>query len=115
MFIFPVHQATSRIGNLTRLIHTLAICDDHTHIHTILCGIKQQQYYLVQRNQVQTISDERFPMKILAEMGAISAKILVENHSSEMIFSPERKKAISDEKKRQHKKRYNGIFLSIHF
>ena len=26
MFIFPVQLTTSRIGNLTRLIHTLAIC-----------------------------------------------------------------------------------------
>ena len=28
IFIFP----TCSIGNLTRFIHTLAICDDHTHI-----------------------------------------------------------------------------------
>ena len=32
IFIFPVQLTTSRIGNLTRLIHTLAICDDHTSI-----------------------------------------------------------------------------------
>ena len=31
IFIFPVQLTTSRIGNLTRLIHTLAICDDHTY------------------------------------------------------------------------------------
>ena len=31
-FIFPVQLTTSRIGNLTRLILTLAICDDHTYI-----------------------------------------------------------------------------------
>ena len=30
IFIFPVQLTTSRIGNLTGLIHTLAICDDHT-------------------------------------------------------------------------------------
>ena len=35
MIIFPVQLTTSRIGNLTRLIHALAIlvpgkCDDHT-------------------------------------------------------------------------------------
>ena len=35
IFIFPVQLTTSRIGNLTRLIHTLAICDDHTYIHKI--------------------------------------------------------------------------------
>ena len=34
-FIFPVHLTTSRISNLTRLIHTLAICDNHTHIHKL--------------------------------------------------------------------------------
>ena len=31
IFILPVQLTTSRIGNLTRLIHTLAVCDDHTH------------------------------------------------------------------------------------
>ena len=30
MFIFPIQLATSRVGNLTRLIVILAICDDHT-------------------------------------------------------------------------------------
>ena len=29
IFVFPVQLTTSRIGNLTRLILTLAICDDH--------------------------------------------------------------------------------------
>ena len=33
MFIFPVQLTTSRIGSLTRLILTLAICDGHTYIH----------------------------------------------------------------------------------
>ena len=32
ILIFPVQLTTCRIGNLTRLIHTLAICDDHTYI-----------------------------------------------------------------------------------
>ena len=36
MFIFPVQLTTSRIGNLTRLIHTLAICDDHANIYILL-------------------------------------------------------------------------------
>ena len=31
IFIFPFQLTTSRIGNLTRLILTLAICDDHTY------------------------------------------------------------------------------------
>ena len=33
--MFPVQLTTSRIGNLTRLIHILTICDDHT-IHTVI-------------------------------------------------------------------------------
>ena len=34
IFIFPVQLTTSRTGNLTRLIHTLAICVTiHTYIH----------------------------------------------------------------------------------
>ena len=32
--IFTVQLTTSRIGNLTRLILTLAIFDDHAYIHT---------------------------------------------------------------------------------
>ena len=38
VFPFPVQLITSRIGNLTRLILTLAICDDddHTYIHTYI-------------------------------------------------------------------------------
>ena len=36
--LFPVQLTTSRIGNLTRLIYTLAVCDDHTYIHTTLPG-----------------------------------------------------------------------------
>ena len=35
IFIFPVQPATSRIGNLTRLINTLAIC---VTIHTVVPG-----------------------------------------------------------------------------
>ena len=36
MFIFPVQLTTSRIGNLTRLIHTLLyVITIHTYIHTL--------------------------------------------------------------------------------
>ena len=35
IFISPVQLITSRIGNLTRLIPTLTICDDHTYIRTL--------------------------------------------------------------------------------
>ena len=34
IIIFPIQLTTRRTGNLTRLIHTIAICDDHTYIHT---------------------------------------------------------------------------------
>ena len=35
--IFPVQLTTSRIGNLTRLIHTLLyVMTIHTYIHTLL-------------------------------------------------------------------------------
>ena len=33
--IFPVQLTTSRIGNLTRLIDTLTICDEHTYTHPV--------------------------------------------------------------------------------
>ena len=35
IFIFPVQLTTSRIGNLTRLMHIyiyMCVCDDHTYI-----------------------------------------------------------------------------------
>ena len=37
IFIFPVQLTTSRIGNVTRLIHTLARCVAiHTYINTVI-------------------------------------------------------------------------------
>ena len=44
MFIFPVQLTTSRIGNLTRLIHTLLyVMTIHTYIHTYIhCAVVQQ-------------------------------------------------------------------------
>ena len=36
IFTFTVQLTTSRISNLIRLIHTLAICDDHTYIYIVL-------------------------------------------------------------------------------
>ena len=46
MFIFAVQLTTSRIGNLTRLIHTLAICDDHTYIHTYMRSDSHACFFL---------------------------------------------------------------------
>ena len=43
LFIFPVQLTTSRIGNLTRLIHTLAICVT-IHTYIIPMWIIPQQY-----------------------------------------------------------------------
>ena len=41
MFIFPVQLTTSRIGNLTRLIHTLLyVMTIHTYIHTYIHTIQ---------------------------------------------------------------------------
>ena len=41
ILIFPVQLTTSRIGNLTRLIHTLlpGICDDHTYICVVMSNL----------------------------------------------------------------------------
>ena len=36
--IFPVQLTTRRIGNFTRLILTLTICDDHTYYEYIKAG-----------------------------------------------------------------------------
>ena len=39
IFIFPVQLTTSRIGSLTRLIHTLLyVMTIHTYIHTVATG-----------------------------------------------------------------------------
>ena len=53
MFIFPVQLTTSRIGNLTRLIHTLLyVMTIHTYIHThiqlfvsIQCIVSYRRYF----------------------------------------------------------------------
>ena len=34
--ISPFQLTRRRIGNLTRLIHTLAMCDDYTYIHRVV-------------------------------------------------------------------------------
>ena len=46
IFLFPVQLTTSRIDNLTRLIHTLAINDDHTS------GKKWQEGRLKEKSQI---------------------------------------------------------------
>ena len=45
MFIFPVQLTMSRIGSLTRLIHTLAICvtiQRHTDASTVYVNIMSE-------------------------------------------------------------------------
>ena len=43
--IFPVQLTTSRIGNLTRLIHTLLyVMTIHTYIHTLLTGFLPPEF-----------------------------------------------------------------------
>ena len=45
MFIFPVQLTTSRIGNLTRLIHTLLyVMTIHTYIHTYIHGSRLKNF-----------------------------------------------------------------------
>ena len=42
-FFFPVQLTTCRIGNLTRLIHTLAIyVTIHTYIHTYIHKVREE-------------------------------------------------------------------------
>ena len=38
IFIFPLQLTTSRIGNLTRLVHTLLLCDGHTYTQQSMDG-----------------------------------------------------------------------------
>ena len=47
--MFPVQLTTSRIGNLTRLVLTLAICDDHTYTHTLVNRSQLYNIYLGSR------------------------------------------------------------------
>ena len=63
--IFPVQLTTSRIGNLTRLIHTLlpGICDDHTYI-PIYCYVSTT-ILLVFCHETDAESDIKFRTSIL--------------------------------------------------
>ena len=56
MFIFPVKLTTSRFGNLSRLIHTLAICVtiqgstaffQHAHFIPIIVGVGKERRILI--------------------------------------------------------------------
>ena len=56
MFIFPVQLTTSRIGNLTRLIHTLLyVMTIHTYIHTLTTRQPMVEFYL--------LTFPRFPLR----------------------------------------------------
>ena len=54
IFIFPVQLNTSRIGNLTRLILTLAICDDRS-VHRVNKTLTQKSSH---RNEIIKKLDE---------------------------------------------------------
>ena len=55
---FRVQLTTSRIGDLIRLIHTLAICDDHTSVHTYI------QYISAHRATVGPIKLQSVPKRL---------------------------------------------------
>ena len=42
--IFPVQLTMSRIGNLTRSILTLAVCDDHKHTYNTKLSVEANRY-----------------------------------------------------------------------
>ena len=47
MFIFPVQLTTSRIGNLSRLIHTLLyVMTIHTYIHVHLSLVRTGVFFM---------------------------------------------------------------------
>ena len=53
IFIFSVQLTTSRFDNLTRLIHALAICDDHIYIVFIVGRQPTVQYKEKRRRTLQ--------------------------------------------------------------
>ena len=66
---FPIQLNTNRIVNLTRLILSVAICDDHTYIdpysaslNDVVLWLYQNQFYLVLRSCcVAGLSLQRLP------------------------------------------------------
>ena len=54
---FPIQLTTSRIGNLTRLILTLVICDDHryTYVNRHAGTPKQRQMHTRNRIQIDDV------------------------------------------------------------
>ena len=60
IFIFPVQLTTCRIGNLTRLIHTLAICDDLTYIYCCIHRSRAMRILLIYSTKVSTCSAESY-------------------------------------------------------
>ena len=64
IFIFPIQLTSSRIGNLTRLILTLAICDDYINIHTSnyftkQCAALRDSLHSTAKVDLQFIRSER--------------------------------------------------------
>ena len=63
-YFFPVQLITSRIGNLTRLIRSLVMCDDHTCIHTVyIIQFSTNVYKNRSRCSASSNRDQLFPEK----------------------------------------------------
>ena len=73
--IFPVQLTTSRIGNLTRLNHTLLhVCDDHTYIHTYTCiAIKIRMIGREQERDGKIFRNLRGDGNVAAAVGGIGS------------------------------------------
>ena len=66
IFIFPVQLTTSKVGNVTGLIHTLAICRTHTytiHVDDIFAVGERERC-----DQVGRDMNEMVPVKNLGEL-----------------------------------------------
>ena len=62
MSIFSVQLTTSRIGNLTRLILVLAICDDYTYLHAYMAVVTRMPERLtmvIMNHAAALVSDNR--------------------------------------------------------
>ena len=92
MFIFPVQQTTSRIGNLTRLIHTLLyVMTIHTYIHTYILCFPPIRYRLFMLFYCTTNSNnKRSPTTSTGNSAQVRKCCSVSEHPSRVIFTHSR-------------------------